>query len=164
MNATLVHPDGWYPASWRRLPARQMPGYADAAALCAVEARLAQAAPVVASSDAGRFRIAVASLVERGGIEPVRAVAQGGSQTSPQRASGALVSVLGEPGLGAADHQLTKREVDPAAAQAVERGTNPRSFGDGVARVSRRHAESVHRGTTPVSRYAGVPGSATTAR
>ena len=43
MSATLVHPDGWYPASWRRQPARQMPAYADAAALGAVEARLAQA-------------------------------------------------------------------------------------------------------------------------
>ena len=39
----LVQPDGWYPASWRRRPARQMPAYADEDAVRAVEARLAQA-------------------------------------------------------------------------------------------------------------------------
>ncbi len=68
MSATLVHPDGWYPASWRRLPARQMPSYADGEALRLVEARLAQAAPVVACGDAARLRSAVAELVERGGF------------------------------------------------------------------------------------------------
>ena len=68
MSATLVHPDGWYPASWRRRPARQMPAYADPAALAAVEARLAHAAPVIASSDAARLRHAVAALVEQGGF------------------------------------------------------------------------------------------------
>ena len=68
MSATLVHPDGWYPASWRRRPARQLPAYADPAALAAVEARLAQAAPVVACSEAARLRHAVAALVEQGGF------------------------------------------------------------------------------------------------
>jgi len=68
MSATLVHPDGWYPASWRCLRARQMPAYADDAALGAVEARLAHAAPVVASGDAARLRSAVAGLVEQGGF------------------------------------------------------------------------------------------------
>jgi 3-deoxy-7-phosphoheptulonate synthase len=68
MSATLVHPDGWYPASWRRLPARQMPSYADGAALQAVEQRLAYCAPVIASADAARLRRAVAGLVERGGF------------------------------------------------------------------------------------------------
>ena len=68
MSATLVHPDGWYPASWRRREARQMPTYGDAAALGAVEARLASAAPVVAYSAAARLRSAVAGLVERGGF------------------------------------------------------------------------------------------------
>ena len=68
MSATLVHPDGWYPASWRRLPARQMPNYADGAALQAVEQRLAHSAPVIASADAARLRRAVADLVERGGF------------------------------------------------------------------------------------------------
>jgi len=68
MSATLVHPDGWYPASWRRLPARQMPSYADGAALQAVEQRLAHSAPVIASADAARLRRAVADLVEQGGF------------------------------------------------------------------------------------------------
>ena len=68
MSATLVHPDGWYPASWRRRQARQMPVYANDAALGVVEARLAQAAPVIASADAARLRGAVAELVERGGL------------------------------------------------------------------------------------------------
>ncbi len=68
MSATLVHPDGWYPASWRRRSARQMPAYADDVALGAVEARLALAAPVIASVDAARLRGAVAGLVEGGGF------------------------------------------------------------------------------------------------
>lgn len=62
MTATLVHPDGWYPASWRRHPARQMPAYGDAAALLGVEARLAGAAPVVAIEDAAGLRSAMARL------------------------------------------------------------------------------------------------------
>ena len=33
MNATLVSAEGWYPASWRGHPARQMPAYADEALL-----------------------------------------------------------------------------------------------------------------------------------
>jgi len=45
-----------------------MPVYADEAALGAVEARLAQAAPVIAIGDAARLRDAVAALVERGGF------------------------------------------------------------------------------------------------
>ena len=68
MSVSLVYPDGWYPASWRLRPARQMPIYADGAALGVVEARLAQAAPVIATSDAVRLRAAVAELVERGGF------------------------------------------------------------------------------------------------
>ena len=32
---------GWTPASWRGLPARQMPNYPDEAKLAAMEARLA---------------------------------------------------------------------------------------------------------------------------
>ena len=68
MSATLVHSDGWYPASWRRLPARQMPNYADGDALQAVEERLAHSAPVIASADAAGLRRAVADLVERGGF------------------------------------------------------------------------------------------------
>ena len=68
MSATLVHPDGWYPASWRRREARQMPVYGDAAALAAVETRLAGAAPVVAGVDTARLRGAVADLVDSGGF------------------------------------------------------------------------------------------------
>jgi len=68
MSATLVHPDGWYPASWRHLAARQMPAYADPAALHMVEQRLSHSAPVIASTDAARLRGAVAGLVERGGF------------------------------------------------------------------------------------------------
>lgn len=68
MSATLVHPSGWYPASWRRRPALQMPAYADDQALGAVEARLAQAPPVIACADAARLRNAVAGLVDHGGF------------------------------------------------------------------------------------------------
>jgi 3-deoxy-7-phosphoheptulonate synthase len=68
MSATLVHPDGWYPASWRRHEARQMPGYADRAGLQAVEERLAHSAPVIASADAAGLRRAIADLVEHGGF------------------------------------------------------------------------------------------------
>lgn len=68
MTATLVHPDGWYPASWRRRPARQMPAYADADALRGVETRLAGAAPVVAIEEAARLRSAMARLAEGEGF------------------------------------------------------------------------------------------------
>ena len=63
MSATLVSNDGWFPASWRGYPARQMPEYADPQALRAVETRLAAAAPVVRSEDSARLREAVAELV-----------------------------------------------------------------------------------------------------
>lgn len=62
MTVTLVHPDGWYPASWRRRPARQMPAYTDADALRGVETRLAGAAPVVQIEEAARLRSAMARL------------------------------------------------------------------------------------------------------
>ena len=68
MNATLVTAEGWYPASWRRHPARQMPFYAAPAALNAVEARLASAASVVAVEDAVRLRTAAAGLAEGQGF------------------------------------------------------------------------------------------------
>ncbi len=68
MTATLVHPDGWYPASWRNRAARQMPDYADADALRAVEARLAGAAQVVAIDDAVRLRSAMARLASGEGF------------------------------------------------------------------------------------------------
>ena len=68
MNATLVTAEGWYPASWRGFPARQMPAYSDAAALRAVEVRLDNAAPVVRIDDAGKLRLAMAELAEGRGF------------------------------------------------------------------------------------------------
>jgi len=62
MNATLVSNSGWYPASWRGHPARQMPAYSDEIALAAVESRLAGAAPVVRTEDAARLRELMAEL------------------------------------------------------------------------------------------------------
>ena len=62
MNATLVSNDGWFPASWRACPARQMPDYGDKAALASVEARLVNAAAVVRSEDSARLRQAMATL------------------------------------------------------------------------------------------------------
>jgi 3-deoxy-7-phosphoheptulonate synthase len=62
MSATLVSNDGWFPASWRAFPARQMPDYPDKCALASVEARLSGAAPVVRSEDSLRLREAMADL------------------------------------------------------------------------------------------------------
>ena len=47
MSATLVSNLGWYPASWRRFPASQMPSYSDPSQLSSIEARLQAAAPVM---------------------------------------------------------------------------------------------------------------------
>ena len=68
MSATLVSNDGWFPASWRAYPARQMPDYVDQAALTAVEARLSSAAPVVRNEDSARLRDATAELAEGRGF------------------------------------------------------------------------------------------------
>jgi len=62
MSATLVSNLGWYPASWRSHPARQMPAYADAASVRAIEARLEAAAPVIHVEDAARLRDLTAKL------------------------------------------------------------------------------------------------------
>jgi len=62
MSATLVSNLGWYPASWRGHPARQMPDYADETAVRAVEARLGGAAPVVRIEDAIALRDRMAVL------------------------------------------------------------------------------------------------------
>jgi 3-deoxy-7-phosphoheptulonate synthase len=62
MSATLVSNHGWYPASWRGHPARQMPDYADNNVLASVEARLSGAAPVARSEDSVRLREAMAEL------------------------------------------------------------------------------------------------------
>ena len=68
MNATLVSNLGWYPASWRGRPARQMPTYADKAALRAVEARLGLAAPVIQIDEANRLRERTAELAQGRGF------------------------------------------------------------------------------------------------
>ena len=68
MNATLVSAEGWYPGSWRGHPASQMPIYANEELLRSVEARLANAAPVVAIEDAARLRSAMAHLAEGRGF------------------------------------------------------------------------------------------------
>ena len=68
MNATLVSTDGWYPASWRGFPARQMPAYADETEVRVVEQRLASAAPVIAIDEASRLRSAMATLAEGRGF------------------------------------------------------------------------------------------------
>lgn len=64
MNATLVNAEGWYPASWRGFPARQMPSYADQELLAAVEDRLASAAPVIAIDEAAALRARMADLAD----------------------------------------------------------------------------------------------------
>lgn len=68
MNATLVSAEGWYPASWRGFPARQMPAYREPAMLGAVEGRLTDAAPIIAIDDAARLRMALAELAEGAGF------------------------------------------------------------------------------------------------
>ena len=68
MSATPLPADRWSPSSWRSKPARQLPRYADQAALAAIEARLAQAAPVVAIDDCRRLRSATAQLATGDGL------------------------------------------------------------------------------------------------
>ncbi|MCL6698582.1 3-deoxy-7-phosphoheptulonate synthase [Sphingomonas sp. NSE70-1] len=68
MSATLVSNLGWYPASWRRFPANQMPSYGEPEQLKSVEARLEAAAPVIAFQDAQRLRQAMAGLAEGRGF------------------------------------------------------------------------------------------------
>jgi 3-deoxy-7-phosphoheptulonate synthase len=62
MTATLVSNSGWYPSSWRGSPARQMPSYADQAALQAVEARLEAAGTVIHVDGAAELRRRMAEL------------------------------------------------------------------------------------------------------
>ncbi len=62
MSATLVSNLGWYPASWRGHPVRQMPAYADEDAVRAIEVRLEAAAPVIQVKDAARLRDLTAEL------------------------------------------------------------------------------------------------------
>ena len=68
MNATLVSKDGWFPASWRAYPARQMPAYGDEAAVRTVEARLSGAAAVAFNEDSSRLRGSLAAVAEGRGF------------------------------------------------------------------------------------------------
>ncbi|HEU4956560.1 MAG TPA: 3-deoxy-7-phosphoheptulonate synthase [Sphingomicrobium sp.] len=68
MSATLVSNLGWFPASWRRFPASQMPSYSDQSRLNSIEEGLHRAAPVVAIEDAQMLRQAVAGLTENRGF------------------------------------------------------------------------------------------------
>ncbi|HMI41717.1 MAG TPA: 3-deoxy-7-phosphoheptulonate synthase [Sphingomicrobium sp.] len=52
----------WRPASWRMLPAAQMPAYPDSAALAAVELRLGEAVPVASTEDSARLAKEIARV------------------------------------------------------------------------------------------------------
>ena len=62
MSVTPTPAATWSPSSWRSKPARQLPRYADQAALTAVEARLAHAAPVASIEECQRLCEATARL------------------------------------------------------------------------------------------------------
>ncbi|MDV3257539.1 MAG: 3-deoxy-7-phosphoheptulonate synthase [Sphingomonas sp.] len=68
MNATLVNAEGWYPGSWRGLPALQMPSYDDPAELALIHGRLAHAAPIIALEDAARLRELMADIANGKGF------------------------------------------------------------------------------------------------
>jgi 3-deoxy-7-phosphoheptulonate synthase len=71
----------WTPKSWRNKPIRQVPAYPDAAALDAVEAKLAGFPPLVFAGEARALTARLAAVAEgkavllQGG-ENVRALAQ----------------------------------------------------------------------------------------
>ena len=68
MSATLVSNLGWFPGSWRRFPASQMPSYPDPSQLNSIEARLHLASPVIAIDDALLLRQAMTGLAEGRGF------------------------------------------------------------------------------------------------
>src|SRR5690242_19928889 len=55
-------PDSWSPGSWRALPIRQVPGYADAAALTRVEETLRRFPPLVFAGEARRLKDRLADI------------------------------------------------------------------------------------------------------
>ncbi|WP_165982881.1 class II 3-deoxy-7-phosphoheptulonate synthase [Dankookia rubra] len=61
--ATLPAP-GWSPDSWRRLPARQLPDFEDAAHLSRVEARLRGYPPLVFAGEARALQAELAAVAE----------------------------------------------------------------------------------------------------
>ena len=57
-----VMPEPWSPESWRGLPIRQVPGYADAAALARVEETLRRYPPLVFAGEARRLKDRLADI------------------------------------------------------------------------------------------------------
>src|SRR5690349_25175503 len=57
-----VMPESWTPQSWRGLPIRQVPGYADAAALTRVEDTLHTYPPLVFAGEARRLKARLADI------------------------------------------------------------------------------------------------------
>src|SRR6195256_6773806 len=55
----------WSPAGWRALPIRQVPGYADEAALAGVEETLHRFPPLVFAGEARRLQDRLADVVAR---------------------------------------------------------------------------------------------------
>jgi 3-deoxy-7-phosphoheptulonate synthase len=53
----------WTPTSWRGLPIRQVPGYADEAALARVEETLVRFPPLVFAGEARRLKDRLADVV-----------------------------------------------------------------------------------------------------
>ena len=61
MDGTVM-PEPWSPESWRGLPIRQVPGYADAAALARVEQTLRRYPPLVFAGEARRLKDRLADI------------------------------------------------------------------------------------------------------
>jgi 3-deoxy-D-arabino-heptulosonate 7-phosphate (DAHP) synthase class II len=57
-----VMPESWNPESWRGLPIRQVPGYADAGALTRVEQTLRRYPPLVFAGEARRLKDRLADI------------------------------------------------------------------------------------------------------
>ena len=57
-------PPAWTPDDWRRCQVRQMPVYADAAKLAAVEAKLGRYPPLVFAGEARQLKAALARAAE----------------------------------------------------------------------------------------------------
>src|ERR671921_2713531 len=57
-----IMPESWTPESWRGLPIRQVPGYADAAALARVEETLRRFPPLVFAGEARRLKDRLADI------------------------------------------------------------------------------------------------------
>ena len=59
---TTQPPSSWQPDSWRARPAKHLPTYPDAAALCAVESCVARLPPLVFAGEARRLKDHLASV------------------------------------------------------------------------------------------------------